>query len=453
MRAVAGARSFHGAAAGRALPGARVAAVASRAVGASLPGLMAPQTAGAKRFLNLHEYQSKDLLEKYGVSVQKGKVASTAAEAKAISDWILEENPEAELIVKAQIHAGGRGKGVFLSDNETRGVHICTDADEAAGYVDKMLGNMLTTKQTGPEGQLCTKVLINEGIYIDKELYFAILMDRAYNGPVVVTSKMGGMDIEAVAEESPEAINSYPISIADGMTDADAAAIAEQLGFSGAQAEDAAKQFQGLYEMFIASDSTQVEINPLAVGGVPGGPEGIVICVDAKLNFDDNASFRQAPLFEQRDTSMEDPRDVAAEEAGLNYIGLDGNIGCLVNGAGLAMATMDIIKMHGGEPANFLDVGGGATKEQVVEAFKILTSDPNVKAILVNIFGGIMKCDTIAAGIAAAAKEVGLELPLVVRLEGTNVEAGREILETCGVDIITGTDLDDAAKKGVAAIA
>lgn len=412
-----------------------------------------PTVTGAKRFLNLHEYQSKDLLESYGVNVQKGKMAETADEARDISASILSDNPHAELIVKAQIHAGGRGKG-FFSDGETRGVHICTSADEAAGYVEKMLGNVLVTKQTGDEGQLCTKVLINEGIYINKELYFAILMDRAFNGPVVVASTMGGMDIEAVAEENPEAILSTPIDIEAGMTDDVAASIAAGLGFEGDLANTAAAQFQNLYKMFIASDATQVEINPLAIGGVHTEPQppATVMCVDAKLNFDDNASFRQKDLFAQRDVTMEDPRDVAAEDAGLNYIGLDGNIGCLVNGAGLAMATMDIIKMHGGEPANFLDVGGSATKEQVVDAFKILTSDPKVQAILVNIFGGIMKCDTIAAGIVAAAKEVQLTVPLVVRLEGTNVEAGKALIEDSGIAIITADDLDDAAKKAVAAI-
>lgn len=454
MRAVRS-RGFHAVAASRigqrTLPASRVGSVASRAVGASLPGVFGPSTAGSKRFLNLHEYQSKDLLDKFGVNTQKGRVAATPEEALEISKWILNDNPEAELIVKAQIHAGGRGKG-FFQDNETRGVHICTEAEEAAGYVAKMLGGTLTTKQTGPEGQLCTKVLINEGIFIEKELYFAILMDRAFNGPVVVTSKMGGMDIEGVAEEHPDEIMSTPIDIVEGMTDAQARDIATGLGFEGDSVAVAAKQFQNLYDMFIASDATQVEINPLAIGGVPGQAGGQVICVDAKLNFDDNASYRQKDLFAQRDLSMEDARDVAAEDAGLNYIGLDGNIGCLVNGAGLAMATMDIIKMHGGDPANFLDVGGGATKEQVVAAFKILTSDPKVQAILVNIFGGIMKCDTIAEGIVAAAKEVDLTVPLVVRLEGTNVDQGKRLIQESGVAIITADDLDDAATKAVAAI-
>jgi len=269
-----------------------------------------------------------------------------------------------------------------------------------------MLGAKLITKQTGHEGQLVAKVLVNEGITIHRELYFAILMDRANNGPVLVASTEGGMDIEEVAEKHPGAIVKVPVDIMGGLADATARDLATKLGFTGELVGLAAKQFQGLYKLFLATDATQVEINPLAVGSVPGGVSNVVFAVDAKLNFDDNAAFRQKAIYDLRDKSMEDPRDVAAEEAGLNYIGLDGNIGCMVNGAGLAMATMDIIKLHGGAPANFLDVGGGATAEQVTKAFKILTADPQVKAILVNIFGGIMKCDTIAAGIIQAAKEV-----------------------------------------------
>jgi succinyl-CoA synthetase beta subunit len=316
-----------------------------------------------------------------------------------------------------------------------------------------MLGHKLITKQTGPAGQLVSKVLVNEGITISRELYFAILMDRKYGGPVVVASTQGGMDIEEVAEKNPAAILTVPVDIAAGLQDAQADALAKQLGFTGALAAPARKQFHSLYKLFIGTDATQVEINPLAVGGVAGKPgSDTVFAVDAKLNFDDNAAFRQAPIYAMRDKSMEDARDVAAEEAGLNYIGLDGDIGCMVNGAGLAMATMDIIKLRGGAPANFLDVGGGATAAQVTQAFKILTSDPNVKAILVNIFGGIMKCDTIATGIITAAKEVGLKVPLVVRLEGTNVEAGKALIKASGLNIIAANDLDDAAKKAVATV-
>jgi succinyl-CoA synthetase beta subunit len=319
-------------------------------------------------------------------------------------------------------------------------------------YAAKMLGAHLVTKQTGPQGQLCSKVLVNEGITIDREAYFAVLMDRKYGGPVLVASTQGGMDIEEVAEKSPEAIITTPVDIRKGLEDAEARALAKKMGYTGALEERAAAQFKALYRLFVATDATQVEINPLAVGSVPGGASDLVFAVDAKLNFDDNAAFRQADIYSQRDKSMEDARDVAAEEAGLNYIGLDGNIGCMVNGAGLAMATMDIIKLHGGAPANFLDVGGGATADQVTKAFKILTSDPNVKALLVNIFGGIMKCDTIALGIIQAAKEVGLKVPLVVRLEGTNVELGKKLLRESTLKIVTADDLDDAAKKAVAQI-
>jgi succinyl-CoA synthetase beta subunit len=316
-----------------------------------------------------------------------------------------------------------------------------------------MLGNRLITKQTGPEGQLVTKVLVNEGITINAETYFAILMDRKYGGPVVVASTQGGMDIEEVAEKSPSAIITEPVDITKGLSDAQANKLASKLGFKGPLEGPARKQFQSLYSLFLGTDATQVEINPLAIGAVAGKPgSDTVFAVDAKLNFDDSASFRQQAIYGMRDKSMEDARDVAAEEAGLNYIGLDGNIGCMVNGAGLAMATMDIIKLHGGNPANFLDVGGGATASQVTQAFKILTSDPNVKAILVNIFGGIMKCDTIAQGILTAAKEVGLKVPLVVRLEGTNVEKGKELIRSSGLNIIAANDLDDAAKKAVATV-
>jgi succinyl-CoA synthetase beta subunit len=386
---------------------------------------------GAVRFLNLHEYQSKDLMESYNVIVQRGRMASTPDEAAAVAEEILKANPAAELILKAQIHAGGRGKGTF--DNGFKGgVKVCQTAAQVKEFAAKMLGAKLVTKQTGPGGQLCSKVLVNEGITIDKEFYFAILMDRKYGGPVLVASTEGGMDIEEVAEKTPDAIITQPVDIVAGLSDEQAAALAEKLGFKSWLAVDAAKQFKSLYKMFAATDATQVrrrqrpggwaparareppppstprcvrhpiphppppsaqvEINPLAIGSVPGRKGSTsVFAVDAKLNFDDNAAFRQAPIYAQRDKSMEDARDVAAEEAGLNYVGLDGSIGCMVNGAGLAMATMDIIKLHGGSPANFLDVGGGATSKQVATALKILTSDPNVKAILVNIFGGIMR--------------------------------------------------------------
>jgi succinyl-CoA synthetase beta subunit len=315
----------------------------------------------------------------------------------------------------------------------------------------KMLGNTLVTHQTGPEGQLCNTVLVNEGLSIESEKYFAILMDRTHNGPVMVASSQGGMDIEEVAEKSPEAILTEPIDIMLGPQQEQTERLARALGFKEENIGDASQQMSRLYDLFLGTDATQVEINPFAEGHYEGGKTS-VFCVDAKLNFDDNAAFRQKDIYAMRDTSMEDPRDVRAEEAGLNYIGLDGNIGCMVNGAGLAMSTMDIINLYGGSPANFLDVGGSASAEQVTEAFKILTSDPKVEGLLVNIFGGIMKCDTIAEGIVIAAKEVGLSIPLVVRLEGTNVEQGKAILESSGIQVVTANDLDDAAQKAVKAI-
>jgi succinyl-CoA synthetase beta subunit len=405
------------------------------------------------RFLNLHEYQSKELMEKFGVQVQRGKVAGTPLEAASVAREILASNPKAELVLKAQIHAGGRGKGTFDSGFKG-GVHITKSADSIKDLSSKMFNRKLVTKQTGAEGQLVSKVLVNESINIHRELYFAILMDRAHNGPVVVASTQGGMDIEEVAHKDPSAIITEPVDITVGLTEAQATKLAKRLGFEGHLLTAAVKQFKALYALFIGTDATQVEINPLAVGSVAGvAGSDTVFAVDAKLNFDDNAAFRQQPIYAQRDKAMEDPRDVAAEEAGLNYIGLDGKIGCMVNGAGLAMATMDIIKLHGGAPANFLDVGGGATAEQVTTAFKILTADPQVKAILVNIFGGIMKCDTIANGIIKAAKEVGLQVPLVVRLEGTNVELGKKLIRESGLNIVAASDLDDAAIKAVATVA
>jgi succinyl-CoA synthetase beta subunit len=334
-----------------------------------------------------------------------------------------------------------------------------------------MIGSRLITKQTGAEGQQCQLVLVHEAIQFERELYFAILMDRAYGGPVMVASKRGGMDIEEVrtaalparkralvsharmylvsqvAAESPGDIYSEAIDILKGLGAEQAKKMALRLGFEGAQADDAADQMVKLYRLFIERDATQVEINPFVVA-----TNGKVYCVDAKINFDDNAAFRQQALFAMRDKSMEDPREVAASEHSLNYIGLDGNIGCMVNGAGLAMATMDIIKLHGGLPANFLDVGGGANEQQVEEAFKILTKDPRVKAILVNIFGGIMKCDIIATGIVNAARKIHLKHPLVVRLAGTNVELGNKILRDSGLSAITASNLDDAAKKAVLAL-
>lgn len=436
-------------------PGARsITSMASRsamparwapAMGGSTLGSFTPSPTPPKRFLDLHEYQSKGLMADFGVRVQRGKVADSAAEAREVADW-LKDTGAAELVIKAQIHAGGRGKGHFNTGYKG-GVKITEHAADVQDAAENMLGNYLITKQTGPTGQLTNKVLVHEGINFDKEFYFAILMDRAYGGPVVVYSPQGGMDIEEVAESNPEAIFTEPVDIEAGIQDEQTEKIARRLGFEGETLADAQEQMKNLYKLFIGLDSTQVEINPFVVTN-----DGLVYCVDAKIGFDDNASFRQKGAFAMRDTSMEDAREVTASEVGLNYIGLDGNIGCMVNGAGLAMATMDIIKLHGGDPANFLDVGGGATEEQVEEAFKILTADTQVKAILVNIFGGIMKCDIIAQGVVNAAKKVGLNIPLVVRLAGTNVELGKEIIKNSGLDVIAADDLDDAAIKAVATL-
>ncbi|KAH9249391.1 hypothetical protein BASA81_012922 [Batrachochytrium salamandrivorans] len=403
------------------------------------------------RFLNLHEFQSKTVMDKYGVNTQRGEACTSAAEAKKIAQAIKAKNPNAELILKAQIHAGGRGKGTFV-DGFKGGVKVCNTPEEVEGFAKKMLGNTLVTIQTGPAGQKVNTVLVNEGIQINSEKYFAILMDRKYNGPVIIASAKGGMDIETVAHDTPELIVKEPVDIVTGVLPEQSLRVAQAIGFKKENIPQAQKQIAALFELFKNTDATQVEINPFSEGKYSNEKE-TVFCVDAKLNFDDNATFRQKDIFAMRDKSMEDPRDVKAEEVGLNFVGLDGNIGCLVNGAGLAMATMDIINFHGGKPANFLDVGGGATPKMVTEAFRILTGDPNVKAILVNIFGGIMKCDIIAEGIVQAFKEVGLKIPLVVRLEGTNVEIGKQIFAKSGVPIIVANDLDDAATKAVKAIA
>jgi succinyl-CoA synthetase beta subunit len=379
------------------------------------------------------------------VRVQRGQSADTPEEAEQVARKLLKEGAK-ELVIKAQILAGGRGKGHFNTGYKG-GVHVCKTPEQVKEHAKQMLGNYLITKQTGPEGQHVKKVLVHESLNFDTELYFAILMDRAFDGPVIVASKRGGMDIEQVAEESPQDIFTQAIDIRAGIQDSHTERIGKLLGLQGKVLQDAQDQMKRLYKLMLATDSVQIEINPFVVAS-----DGKVYCVDAKLNFDENAQFRQEKIFNMRDWSMEDPREVAAAKFNLNYIGLDGNIGCMVNGAGLAMATMDIIKLHGGQPANFLDVGGGASAKQVEEAFKILSSDKSVKAILVNIFGGIMKCDVIADGIVAAAKAVGIRLPLVVRLEGTNVEKGNKILRESGIRLTTASDLDDAAMKAVKSI-
>ena len=392
--------------------------------------------------MNIHEYQARELFEKFGVACTRGGVAHSADEAAAVAVKLGTK----EFMVKAQIHAGGRGKGTFTSGFKG-GVHMATSVDQVREFAGQMLGQTLVTQQTGPEGKVVSKVLIAEPATIARELYFAILLDRASSAPVVIASTEGGMDIEHVAEHTPEKIFREPIHPVLGLQPFQSRKIARALGLSGAQIGAAAKLFSAMFKLFVARDCSQIEVNPLVVTKT-----GELLALDAKFNFDDNALYRQPEIVAMRDKSEEDPREVAASEFNLNYIGLDGNIACLVNGAGLAMATMDIIQHYGGSPANFLDVGGGASKDQVTAAFKIILSDPNVKGILVNIFGGIMDCNVIATGIVAAAKEVSITIPLVVRLEGNNVAEGKKTLAESGLALITGDTLDDAAQKVVAAV-
>ncbi|KAG2450804.1 hypothetical protein HYH02_004641 [Chlamydomonas schloesseri] len=382
-------------------------------------------------------------MSKFGVNVPPGIPAHNLDEVKKAVDQMADE--KGEVVIKSQILAGGRGLGKFTNGLQG-GVHIVSKA-KALELAKQMLGGTLVTKQTGPAGKPVNTLLVAKKMKLKREMYFAILLDRKSAGPMMIGCSEGGTSIEDLAEKFPEKIIKIPIDIRVGITDAQAMKMVEGLAVTGDKAA-AAKQIKALYTLFDKCDCTMVEVNPLAEG-----LDGSLIAADAKLGFDDNAAYRQKAIFDMRDESQIDPREVAASKYDLNYIGLDGSIGCMVNGAGLAMATMDIIKMHGGAPANFLDVGGSANEQQVVEAFKILTDDKQVKAILVNIFGGIMKCDVIASGIVNAAKQVGVKVPLVVRLEGTNVARGKEILATSGMTIITADDLDDAAKKAVASIA
>jgi len=392
--------------------------------------------------MNIHEYQAKELFEKFGVATPKGKVASTAAEAGQVA----QELGGAGLVVKAQVHAGGRGKGTFKNGFKG-GVHVINTAQEAQDIAGKMLGQTLVTHQTGPEGKLVSKVLVVKSVDIKKEYYLAILFDRSRSCHAIIASTEGGMNIEEVAEKTPEKIVKEPVHPTLGLQSYQCRKIAASLGLRGSLMNQVVKLITALWNLYVKSDCSLVEVNPLAVTS-----DDQVVALDAKFNFDDNALYRQKDVVAMRDKTEEDPREVAASEYNLNYIGLDGNIACLVNGAGLAMATMDIIKFHGGEPANFLDVGGGASKEQVTAAFKIILGDPNVKGILVNIFGGIMDCNIIATGIIAAAQETKLSIPLVVRLEGNNVEAGKKTLKESGLAITSAEDLTDAAKKIVAAV-
>ena len=391
--------------------------------------------------MNIHEYQAKELLQKFDVATTRGRVAATLDDAEQIA----RELGDIDIVAKAQIHAGGRGKGTFKNGFKG-GVHVRKTPDEVRDVAAKMLGQILVTHQTGPSGRVVNKVLVAESADIAREIYFAVLLDRATAAPLIVASTEGGVEIEAVAAKSPEKIIREPIDPLAGLQSYQGRKLATQLGFESSQLKNASKLFEGLYRTFIAYDCSMVEVNPLVVT-----TKGEVLALDAKFNFDDNALYRHPEIAAMRDIAEEDPREVEASKHGLNYIGLDGDIACLVNGAGLAMATMDIIKFYGGEPANFLDVGGGATEEQVTEAFKILIADKKVRAILVNIFGGIMKCDVIAQGIIDAAKTVKLSVPLVVRLEGTNVELGRQMLKESGLALITADDLADAAQKVVKA--
>jgi succinyl-CoA synthetase beta subunit len=405
------------------------------------------------RNLNLHEYQSKELMDSFGVNTQRFRVAATRDEAVRGAKELCDEKPLVcgEFVIKAQVHAGGRGKGHFLGGSPLEGGGIKFAAhdehDKVGEITDGMVGYPLVTKQTTAEGVVVKKVQVAEALDISRETYFAILMDRDFGGPVMVGSPAGGMAIEDVAEETPELIFKMPVDITEGVTREQTMDLAANLGFEGEKQTVAAEQMEKLYDCFIASDCCQIEINPLGET-----PDGQVVAFDAKLDFDDNAAFRQEAIFAQRDTAEEDPREVEADKHGLNYIGMDGNIACLVNGAGLAMATMDAIKMEGGEPANFLDCGGTATEETITAAFKLLTSDPRVKCILVNIFGGIVNCATIANGIIGACKTLTLEHPLVVRLEGTNVDAAKKLLEESNLPIITADEMGSAAKKAVAAL-
>jgi len=385
--------------------------------------------------MKIHEYQGKEILRKFGVTVPRGIPCMSVDEAVKAAETL--GGPV--WVVKAQIHAGGRGKG--------GGVKVAKSIEQVREYANAIMGMQLVTHQTGPEGQKVRRLLIEEGADIKKELYVSMVTDRVSQRVVLMASSEGGMDIEEVAEKHPELIHQVAIDPAVGLTDAEADSIAAKIGVPAESIVDARTQLQGLYKAYWETDASLAEINPLILTG-----SGKVIALDAKFNFDSNALFRQPEIVAYRDLDEEDPAEVEASKFDLAYISLDGNIGCLVNGAGLAMATMDTIKLFGGEPANFLDVGGGATAEKVTEAFKIMLKNPGLKAILVNIFGGIMKCDTIAQGIINAVKAVSLPVPLVVRLEGTNVAAGKKLLQESNLPIIAADDLADAARKVVAAV-
>merc|ERR1711953_374087 len=389
-----------------------------------------------QRDLSVHEHVSMSLLKEAGVPVPNFGVAKTAEEAKQIAQDI----PTNDLVVKAQVLAGGRGKGSFKGGYKG-GVKLVYSPEEVEESAQGMIGDFLITKQTGVEGRICNSVMITERKYTRKEYYIAFMNERAFNGPVSIASSEGGVNIEETAEKNPDSIVKFPIDVVQGLTVEGSKDVAVKLGIHESKVDDVAQILQNLYKLFISKDASMVEINPFAEDN-----SGNFVCLDAKLKFDDNAEFRQKAVFDQRDWSQEDTREVAAAEYNLNYIALDGDIGCMVNGAGLAMATMDIIKLHGGSPANFLDVGGGATANQVKEAFKIITGDPKVNALLVNIFGGIMRCDVIAEGIIAAARELNLSTPIVVRLQGTNVDEAKVMIGSSGLKILPVDNLDEAAR-------
>ncbi|MGA1801970.1 ADP-forming succinate--CoA ligase subunit beta [Rhizobium sp. HT1-10] len=395
--------------------------------------------------MNIHEYQAKALLKSFGAPVAEGVAIFNASEVEAA----VKQLPGPLYVVKSQIHAGGRGKGKFkeLPPEAKGGVRLAKSLEEVQAFVKDMLGNTLVTAQTGDAGKQVNRLYIEDGADIDRELYLSILVDRAVGQVSFVVSTEGGMDIETVAHDTPEKIINVAINPTTGVTAADVAKLSDALKLEGEARQDAEKLFPILYKAFVETDMALLEVNPLIVM-----TNGRLRVLDAKVSFDGNALFRHEDIVALRDTSEEDEKEIAASKYDLAYVALDGNIGCMVNGAGLAMATMDIIKLYGAEPANFLDVGGGATKEKVTAAFKIITADPAVKGILVNIFGGIMKCDVIAEGVLAAVKEVGLQVPLVVRLEGTNVALGKKIINESGLNVISADDLDDAAQKIVSAV-
>lgn len=386
--------------------------------------------------MNLHEYQAKTLLQKYGIPVPRGQVVSVAKDTVSVTTEIVSDG----WVVKAQVHAGGRGKA--------GGVKVVKSAADAQNVAGELLGKTLVTYQNAPDGQPVNQVLVEETLPIARELYLSMLVDRTLERIVVVASSAGGMDIEEIAQTSPEKILQEVCDPLSGLVDFQARNLAFKLELAGEQVGAFTKILKGLYRLFKENDLALLEINPLVVT-----VKGKLYALDCKMSVDDNALYRQKSLAEQRDWSQEDSKEAIAHHAGLNYIALNGNIGCMVNGAGLAMATMDLIKLHGGAPANFLDVGGGATAETVAKAFKIILADSNVKAILVNIFGGIMRCDIIAEGIIAAVKEVGMQIPVIVRLEGTNVDLGKKMLQTSGLNIISAEDLTDAAQQAVKAVA